>query len=169
MQIKRAFTSPLSYICIFSRSKLRVESTRKSLVRNSRVLSDLSYNVSTQQVTEESVSIRIKLLCWNDSILQQKEYNCTPFAVLLRFKCSTIGMQKGYNCKRIRDASIYTSKKYRSSFYSWAIFFCFHLSGSNSRYLLSDVLGGSAAALLMTSDIYSKKLIPCSLHEHASE
>ena len=25
--------------------------------------------------------------------------------------------------KRIRDASIYTSKKYRSSFYSWTIFF----------------------------------------------
>ena len=48
-------------------------------------------------------------------------------------------------------------------------FFCFHLSGSNSRYLLSDVLDGSAAALLMTSDIYSKKLIPCSQHEHASE
>ena len=72
-------------------------------------------------------------------------------------------------CKRIRDASIYTSKKYRSSFYSWAIFFCFHLSGSNSRYLLNGVLGGSAAALFITSDIYSKKLIPCSLHEHASE
>ena len=71
--------------------------------------------------------------------------------------------------KRIRDASIYTSKKYRSSFYSWAIFFCFHLSGSNSRYLLSGVLGGSVAALLITSDIYSKKLTPCSLQEHASE
>ena len=48
-------------------------------------------------------------------------------------------------------------------------FFCFHLSGSNSRYLLSGVLGGSVAALLMTSDIYSKKLTPCSLQEHASE
>ena len=48
-------------------------------------------------------------------------------------------------------------------------FFCFHLSGSNFRYLLSGVLGGSVAALLMTSDIYSKKLIPCSLQEHASE
>ena len=33
-------------------------------------------------------------------------------------------------------------------------YFCFHLSGSNSRYLLSGVLGGSVAALLMTSDIY---------------
>ena len=33
-------------------------------------------------------------------------------------------------------------------------FFCFHLSGSNFRYLLSGVLGGSVAALLMTSDIY---------------
>ena len=32
-------------------------------------------------------------------------------------------------------------------------FFCFHLSGSNSRYLLGGVLGDSAAALLMTSDI----------------
>ena len=71
--------------------------------------------------------------------------------------------------KRIRDASIDTSKKYRSSFYPCAIFFCFHLSGSNSRYLLNGVLGGSTAALLMTSDIYSKKLIPCSQHEHASE
>ena len=60
-------------------------------------------------------------------------------------------------------------KKYRSSFYSWAIFFCFHLSGSNSRYLLSGVLGGSTAALFITSDIYLKKSIPCSLHEHASE
>ena len=48
-------------------------------------------------------------------------------------------------------------------------FFCFHLSGSNSRYLLIGVLGGSVAALLITSDIYSKKLIPCSLQEHASE
>ena len=72
-------------------------------------------------------------------------------------------------CKRIRDASIYTSKKISLKFYSWAIFFCFHLSGSNSRYLLSGVLGGSTAALFITSDIYSKKLIPCSLHEHASE
>lgn len=71
--------------------------------------------------------------------------------------------------KRFRDASRYTSKKYRSSFYSWAIFFCFHLSGSNSRYLLIGVLGGSVAALLITSDIYSKKLTPCSLQEHASE
>ena len=73
------------------------------------------------------------------------------------------------SCKRIRDASIYTSKKISLKFYSWAIFFCFHLSGSNSRYLLSGVLGGSTAALFITSDIYSKKLIPCSLHEHASE
>ena len=33
------------------------------------------------------------------------------------------------NRKRIRDASIYTSKKYRSSFYSWAIFFwCIYTS-----------------------------------------
>ena len=38
-------------------------------------------------------------------------------------------------------------------FYQTAKIFCFHLSGSNSRYLLSGVLGGSAAALLMTSDI----------------
>ena len=60
-------------------------------------------------------------------------------------------------------------KKYRSSFYSWAIFFCFHLSGSRSRYLLSGVRGGIAAALFMISDIYLKKLTPCNLHEHASE
>ena len=48
-------------------------------------------------------------------------------------------------------------------------FFCFHLSGSKSRYLLIGVLGGSVAALLMTSDIYSNKSTPCSLQEHASE
>ena len=60
-------------------------------------------------------------------------------------------------------------KKYRSSFYSWAIFFCFHLSGSKSRYLLSGARGGIAAALFMISDIYLKKLTPCNLHEHASE
>ena len=39
-----------------------------------------------------------------------------------------------FGSKHVRDASIYTSKKYRSSFYSWAIFFS-HLSGSNSLYL----------------------------------
>ena len=64
-------------------------------------------------------------------------------------------------CKRLRDASIYTSKKYRSSSILERYFF-FHLSGSKSRYMLSGVFGGSAAALLMTSDIYSKKLTPCS-------
>ena len=47
--------------------------------------------------------------------------------------------------------------------------FCFHLSGSKSRYLLCGVRGGIAAALFMISDIYLKKLTPCSLHEHASE
>lgn len=32
--------------------------------------------------------------------------------------------------------------------------FCFHLSGSKSRYLLCGVRGGIAAALFMISDIY---------------
>ena len=72
-------------------------------------------------------------------------------------------------CKRIRDVSIYTLKKISLKFLFLSDIFCFHLSGSKSRYLLSGVLGSSAAALLMTSDIYSKKLTPCSLQEHASE
>lgn len=65
---------------------------------------------------------------------------------------------------------VYTLKKNIAQvFILERYFFCFHLSGSNSRYLLSGVLGGSTVALFITSDIYSKKLIPCSLHEHASE
>ena len=59
--------------------------------------------------------------------------------------------------KRLYDAITYTSKKYRSSFILERYFFGFHLSGSKSWYLLSGVFGGSTAALLMTSYIYSKK------------
>ena len=55
--------------------------------------------------------------------------NCTPFTlqlysictvnvVLLKLKRTTNEKQDAIRRKRIRDASIYTSKKYRSSFYS---------------------------------------------------
>ena len=44
------FTTWLYNICISNRSKLWVERTKKSLARNSRVLSDLRYIVDTQRV-----------------------------------------------------------------------------------------------------------------------
>ena len=58
--------------------------------------------------------------------------------------------------KRLYDAITYTSKNIAQVLFLSDIF-CFHLSGSKSWYLLSDVFGGSIAALLMTSDIYSRK------------
>ena len=73
------------------------------------------------------------------------------------------------SCQKCDETSKKSCQKCDKSVSISAIFFCFHLSGSKSRYLLSGVLGGSATALLMTSDIYSKKLTPCSLQEHASE
>jgi hypothetical protein len=67
--------------------------------------------------------------------------------------------------KRLRDDVYHIKNKQgRTPCYS-----LFHMSGSNSRYFSSDVSVGSAAALLITSLRYSKKLIPQSLHEQASE
>ena len=48
--------------------------------------------------------------------------NCTPFTLQLYSICTVnvvlLKSKRTTNGKRIRDASIYTSKKYRSSFYS---------------------------------------------------
>ena len=52
----------------------------------------------------------------------QKDLFCTPIVSLLQCKKGFFAHLKLYfgsaKSKRIRDASIYTSKKYRSSFYS---------------------------------------------------
>ena len=45
----------------------------------------------------------------------------------------------------------------------------FHLSGRSALYWLMLVFGCISAVLLMTSEIYSKKLTLLSLQEHASE
>ena len=54
--------------------------------------------------------------------IMQKDYIYHAKGPLLHSDCTSFAMQKGFfahlKCKRIRDASIYTSKKYRSSFYS---------------------------------------------------
>lgn len=49
------------------------------------------------------------------------------------------------------------------------LLFSFHLSGNKFLYTFMSVFGGSFAALLITSVIYSKVFIPCILHEQASE
>lgn len=49
------------------------------------------------------------------------------------------------------------------------LLFSFHLSGNKFLYTFMFVFGGSFAALLITSVIYSKVFIPCILHEQASE
>ena len=49
------------------------------------------------------------------------------------------------------------------------LLFSFHLSGNKFLYTFMSVFGGSFAALLIASVIYSKVFIPCILHEQASE
>ena len=49
------------------------------------------------------------------------------------------------------------------------LLFSFHLSGNKFLYTFMSVFGGSYAALLITSVIYSKVFIPCILHEQAGE
>ena len=49
------------------------------------------------------------------------------------------------------------------------LLFSFHLSGNKFLYTFMFVFGGSFAALLIASVIYSKVFIPCILHEQASE
>lgn len=49
------------------------------------------------------------------------------------------------------------------------LLFSFHLSGNEFLYTFMSVFGGSFAALLITSVIYSKVFIPCILHEQVSE
>ena len=49
------------------------------------------------------------------------------------------------------------------------LLFSFHLPGNKFLYTFMSVFGGSFAALLITSVIYSKVFIPCILHEQASE
>ncbi len=53
---------------------------------------------------------------------------------------------------------VYTHQKNIAQVFILERYFFSHLFGSNSQYLLNGVLGGSAAALFITSDIYSKKL-----------
>ena len=114
-----------------------------------------------------------EITCWQIcKYLQYLSLICHKPAVFLLFWQIWLSQEATFELSEVSVSAMLVyihQKKYRSSFYSWAIFFCFHLSGSNSRYLLSGVLGGSTAALFITSDIYLKKSIPCSLHEHASE
>ena len=73
--------------------------------------------------------------------------------------------------KRLGDA-VPPSKKIEVGsplYVSILLLFSFHLSGNKFLYTFMSVFGGSFAALLITSVIYSKVFIPCILHEQASE
>ena len=73
--------------------------------------------------------------------------------------------------KRLGDA-VPPSKKIEVAsplYVSILLLFSFHLSGNKFLYTFMFVFGGSFAALLITSVIYSKVFIPCILHEQASE
>lgn len=73
--------------------------------------------------------------------------------------------------KRLGDA-VPPSKKIEVAsplYVSILLLFSFHLSGNKFLYTFMSVFGGSFAALLITSVIYSKVFIPCILHEQASE
>jgi hypothetical protein len=72
--------------------------------------------------------------------------------------------------KRLGDAVPLKKIEVASPLYvSILLLFSFHLSGNKFLYTFMSVFGGSFAALLITSVIYSKVFIPCILHEQASE
>ena len=73
--------------------------------------------------------------------------------------------------KRLGDAAPPSKKIEVASplYVSILLLFSFHLSGNKFLYTFMSVFGGSFAALLITSVIYSKVFIPCILHEQASE
>lgn len=72
--------------------------------------------------------------------------------------------------KRLGDAVPPQKIEVASPLYvSILLLFSFHLSGNKFLYTFMSVFGGSFAALLITSVIYSKVFIPCILHEQASE
>lgn len=76
-----------------------------------------------------------------------------------------------YKGKRLGDAVPPLKKIEVASplYVSILLLFSFHLSGNKFLYTFMSVFGGSFAALLITSVIYSKVFIPCILHEQASE
>jgi len=82
-----------------------------------------------------------------------------------RFLVSMLG-------KRLGDAVPPPLKKIEVAsplYISILLLFSFHLSGNKFLYTFMSVFGGSFAALLIASVIYSKVFIPCILHEQASE
>ena len=80
-----------------------------------------------------------------------------------RFLVSMLG-------KRLGDAVPPQKIEVASPLYvSILLLFSFHLSGNKFLYTFMSVFGGSFAALLITSVIYSKVFIPCILHEQVSE
>ena len=80
-----------------------------------------------------------------------------------------------YACPLLRLASFYSfhlsgkNARHVITGNSKEVYCAFHLSGNNALYSLMRVLGCIKAVLLMTSEMYSKKLMLFSLHEHASE
>ena len=74
-------------ICISDRSKLRVDRTRKSLVRNSRVLSGFCYVSYTQWITSITASWRKHQQCKRTPFTLQKDSFCIPKRTLLHSNC----------------------------------------------------------------------------------
>ena len=108
--------SKLYNICISNRSKLWVERTKKSLARNSRVLSSKRYTTDTQRV----ITLETKI---SKSQIQKKRpfhrkrttftFHQLPFCYTIRasllFKCSTFGEQRSPEwsvgwCRTLRKA-----------------------------------------------------------------
>ena len=82
-------------ICISDRSKLRVERTRKSLVRKSRVLGGFCYMSYTQRITLIAVSWRKQTQRKRTPFALQKDSFCLPKRTLLHSKCSRLAYVNG--------------------------------------------------------------------------
>ena len=98
LRIKKSFNP--NNICISDRSKLRAERTRKSLARNSRVLSRFSYIAYTQRVMPISskISKKHKLkkapFCCKRTTLALPMYPfCIADVFVLHCKCTRFAMQ----------------------------------------------------------------------------
>ena len=81
-------------ICIFDYSKLRVERTRKSLVRNSRVLSGFCYVSYTQWITPIAASWRKHPHRKRTPFTLQKDSFCIPKRTLLHSNCSRFAIRQ---------------------------------------------------------------------------